>query len=73
MMVSRAIDLLYVYLSLFGAYYLYDRLLRIRVINKVFTYTTFTHVYRRYHEPDTGLKDFAPEAHKDEVKNSTLE
>jgi Pyruvate/2-oxoacid:ferredoxin oxidoreductase delta subunit len=70
---GRAIDLLYVYLSLFGAYYLYDRLLRFPLVNKLFTYTTFTHVYRRYHEPNTGLKDFVSESNQDEVEKPLLE
>ncbi len=34
-------------------------LLRVRVFNYFFTYTTFTHLYRRYHEPDTKLKELA--------------
>lgn len=28
------------------------------VINTIFTYTTLTSIYRRYHEPSTSLKDF---------------
>jgi Pyruvate/2-oxoacid:ferredoxin oxidoreductase delta subunit len=34
-------------------------LLRVRVFNYFFTYTTLTHLYRRYHEPGAKLKDLA--------------
>jgi len=61
-LVGRAIDLLYLYLSLFASYYLYNLILRFPLINKLFTYTTLTHVYRRYHEPETRLKDLKPGA-----------
>lgn len=37
------------------AYLLFWALLRIRAINALFTYTTLTHYYRRYHEPQTKL------------------
>ena len=57
-LLASAVDLVYVYLSLFGAYYLYNAVLRIPWVNRLFTYTTLTHLYRRYHEPDTRLKDF---------------
>jgi Pyruvate/2-oxoacid:ferredoxin oxidoreductase delta subunit len=30
--------------------------LRVRLLNKLFTYTTFTHLYHRYREPGTKLK-----------------
>jgi hypothetical protein len=33
------------------------RLIRIPPINRLFTYTTLTHYYRRYREPETRLKD----------------
>lgn len=39
------------------AYYLFFNLVKIRWINKLFSYLTLTHFYRRYHEPDTELKD----------------
>jgi len=52
-------DILYIYPSLFISYYLFNMLMRIRAINYIFTYTTFTHLYRRYHEPDTKIKDIS--------------
>ena len=60
--VGSAIDLLYFYLSLFASYYLYDLLLRLPLINRLFTLTTLTHFYRRYHEPETRLLDLKPGA-----------
>jgi Pyruvate/2-oxoacid:ferredoxin oxidoreductase delta subunit len=38
-------------------YPLFHFLLRIRWVNRLFTLTTPTHYYRRYHEPETMLKD----------------
>lgn len=37
------------------AYLLFCWLLRLRPVNALFTWTTLTHFYRRYHEPETRL------------------
>jgi hypothetical protein len=47
----------YILLSMFLCYLLVTLLIRIPVINKAFTWTTFTRVWRRYHEPETRLKE----------------
>jgi hypothetical protein len=47
----------YFLFSMFLAYWILTHLLRIPLINRAFTYTTLTHLYRRYREPDTALKD----------------
>lgn len=47
----------YTLFSLFITYYLFSLLVRIPLVNKFFTYTTFTRVFRRYHEPDTRISD----------------
>jgi hypothetical protein len=39
------------------AYPLFHLLLKVRAINQFFAHATLTHYYRRYHEPDTRLKD----------------
>ena len=39
------------------AYPVFHFLLRVGWINRFFTLATFTHYYRRYHEPETTLKD----------------
>ncbi|MFC1705751.1 EFR1 family ferrodoxin [Planctomycetota bacterium] len=41
---------------IFLAYWVFAGLTRIPLVNSLFTYTTLTRIYRRYHEPDTKLK-----------------
>ncbi|UCD85987.1 MAG: EFR1 family ferrodoxin, partial [Deltaproteobacteria bacterium] len=53
------LQFLYIYPALFLLYYIFSALIRIPAINTLFTYTTLTHIYRRYQEPDSKLKDFA--------------
>lgn len=38
-------------------YYIFALLVRIPAINSIFAYTTFTRIYRRYHEPETKVGD----------------
>jgi Pyruvate/2-oxoacid:ferredoxin oxidoreductase delta subunit len=47
----------YKLLSIFVAYLLFTLLVRVPLINRLFTVTTLTHYYRRYHEPGTRLRD----------------
>jgi hypothetical protein len=47
----------YVLLSMWLAYLAFSLLIRVPVINRLFTVTTLTRYYRRYHEPGTRLKD----------------
>lgn len=47
----------YTLLALYLAYLPFTLILRVPWINRLFTLTTLTHTYRRYHEPDTSLKD----------------
>jgi hypothetical protein len=42
------------------SYLVFWYLIRIPMVNTVFTYTTLTHYYRRYHQPETKLKHMAP-------------
>ncbi|MHB8077493.1 EFR1 family ferrodoxin [Desulfosporosinus fructosivorans] len=58
-------DYIYTLSSFFAAYLIFSWLMRIPLLNKLCTYTTFTHLYRRYHEPDTALKDIMMESKKD--------
>jgi ferredoxin len=51
------LEYVYVLGSMFLAYALFSLALRVPWINRFFTLTTLTHYYRRYHEPDTRLKD----------------
>jgi ferredoxin len=54
----QLVNLLYLYASLFLSYFIFHWLIRIRWVNAIFTYTTLTHLYPRYHEPDTRRGEF---------------
>lgn len=51
------IDYMYIILSIYVLYLLFSLVLQIPFINTLFTYTTLTRFYRRYHEPDTNTVD----------------
>lgn len=51
------VNCIYLYPAYIIAYFIFFNLIRIKPINMLFTYTTFTHLFRRYHEPETSLKD----------------
>jgi len=55
--IKAIVNYLYFLFSISLAYLIFSWLIRIPLLNKFFTYTTFTHSYRRYHEPDTESKD----------------
>jgi hypothetical protein len=42
--------------TLMLSYWVFWCLIRIPVVNALFTYTTLTQYYRRYHQPETKLK-----------------
>ena len=44
-------------LAIFVAYLLFTLLIRVPLVNRLFTLTTLTHYYRRYREPGTNLRD----------------
>lgn len=54
------LDYAYTLLSIYLTYLLFSQLIKIRLINKFFSYTTLTHIYRRYHEPNTTVADMSP-------------
>ncbi len=45
--------------AVFLSYWIFWHLIQFPVFNKFFSLTTFTHYYRRYHQPETRLKDMA--------------
>lgn len=49
-------DALYFLPALFLSYWLFWMLIRIPVINSIFSVSTLTHYFKRYHEPETRLK-----------------
>jgi hypothetical protein len=44
---------------MFASYAILDVIVRVPFINRIFTYTTLTSVYRRYHEPSTKLRELS--------------
>ncbi|MCE5249960.1 EFR1 family ferrodoxin [bacterium] len=50
-------DYPYILVSIFLLYAVLNAAVRIPLINKFFTYTTLTHIYRRYNEPETRAGD----------------
>ena len=51
---GQIINTLYFYPAVFFTYFIFTKLIRIKIVNKFFTYTTFTHIWGRYFLP--GLK-----------------
>jgi Pyruvate/2-oxoacid:ferredoxin oxidoreductase delta subunit len=54
--------LLYIVYSIavmFAGYAVLDVIVRVPFINRIFTHTTLTSVYRRYHEPSTKLRELS--------------
>ncbi len=54
----------YILLALFLSYLVFTFLSRIPLVNRLFTWTTLVHYFRRYHEPDTTLDALAPEGRR---------
>lgn len=57
---GNIINFIYIYPAVFISYFLFSLIMRVPVINSLFTCTTLTHYYRRYKEPGTALKDISP-------------
>ena len=55
------LNLLYFYPAIFVSYYIFSLLIRIPLVNYLFTHTTMTHLpfWGRYREPKTKLKDIS--------------
>jgi Pyruvate/2-oxoacid:ferredoxin oxidoreductase delta subunit len=51
------VDTLYFLPALFLSYWLFWMLIRIPLVNSIFSVSTLTHYFKRYHEPETRLKD----------------
>lgn len=61
---------IYLYPAYIIAYFIFFHLIRIKPINMLFTFTTLTHYYRRYHEPETPLKNLLQKKDIDCEKNT---
>ena len=66
---SFLVYIIYFLSAVFLSYWIFWHLIQFPVFNKFFSLTTFTHYYRRYHEPETRLKDMA----RNMAKDSTLD
>jgi ferredoxin len=55
--IIKFINLIIYYLTICFAYDLLHCFIRFKTINKIFTYTTFSHFRKRYREPGTKLTD----------------
>ena len=49
----------YYYPVIIAAYFLFYQIIRWRPVNLVFTWTTFTHIFRRYHDTETSISDLS--------------
>ncbi|MBU3917053.1 EFR1 family ferrodoxin [bacterium] len=55
---SELFNLIYLFPAMMLSYWIFWYLIKIPIVNTVFTFTTLTHFFRRYHEPETKLKNF---------------
>ena len=53
------LDMFYFLPALLLSYWLFWMLIRVPVVNTIFSATTLTHYFKRFHEPETRLKDLA--------------
>jgi Pyruvate/2-oxoacid:ferredoxin oxidoreductase delta subunit len=61
------LESLYYVPALFLSYWIFWMLIRIPAVNTIFSITTLTHYFKRYHEPETRIKDLK-QIHKRETK-----
>jgi Pyruvate/2-oxoacid:ferredoxin oxidoreductase delta subunit len=54
---KQIIEMVYVIPAIIISYWIYWLLIQVPFINTLFTYTSLTRYFRRYHEPETRLKD----------------
>lgn len=50
------VEALYYIPALFGSYWIFWMLLRIPSVNTIFSVTTLTHYFKRFHDPETRIK-----------------
>jgi hypothetical protein len=53
------LDAAYYYPVIIAAYFLFYHLIRWKPVNLLFTWTTFTHIFRRFHDPETKVSDLS--------------
>jgi ferredoxin len=57
-LMGGAVYVLATFLLVMAFYQVWDKLLKIDRVNRLFEFTAPTHYYHRYHEPDTAWKDY---------------
>jgi hypothetical protein len=55
--IMSLLESLYYLPALFLSYWIFWMLIRIPVVNTIFSVTTLTHYFKRFHEPETRIKD----------------
>lgn len=63
--IGQLVNYFYIFPSLILSYWLFWILIRIPQVNTLFSYTTLTRYFRRYHEPGTRLKNLKKTGKKD--------
>jgi Pyruvate/2-oxoacid:ferredoxin oxidoreductase delta subunit len=53
---NELFNIIYFFPAMILSYRLFWTIVRVPAINSIFSYTTLTHFFRRYHEPETKLK-----------------
>jgi Pyruvate/2-oxoacid:ferredoxin oxidoreductase delta subunit len=56
-LMKQLVEIIYIIPALIISYWIFWLLVRLPFINTLFAYTSFTRYFRRYHEPETRLKD----------------
>lgn len=54
---KQTVEMVYVIPAIIISYWIYWLLIQIPFVNTLFTYTSLTRYFRRYHEPETSLKE----------------
>jgi ferredoxin len=66
-----ALDIVYILALAIVSYRLLHWFSRVHALNNILTYTTLTHIYRRYHEPDTKVTDLTERKESDRHQESS--
>ena len=70
--ISFLVFITYFLSAVFLSYWIFWYLIRFPVFNTIFSLTTLTHYYRRYHQPDTKLKDLVSNKSKNATSNGSI-
>lgn len=68
--IMTLLESLYYLPALFLSYWIFWMLIRIPAVNTIFSATTLTHYFKRYHEPETRIQDLIKRKTPDHKVNS---